>query len=126
MNPTDLKYSRTHEWINAEGDVATIGVTDYAQSELGEIVFLELPQAGSKFRKGDALGTIESYKTVSDLMAPVSGEVIEINPDLADSPQFVNESPYDQGWMIKIKMSDPSELNELMSAEDYEGILKEH
>jgi len=126
VNPTDLKYSRTHEWINAEGDVATIGVTDYAQSELGEIVFLELPQAGSKFRKGDALGTIESYKTVSDLMAPVSGEVIEINPDLADSPQFVNESPYDQGWMIKIKMSDPSELNELMSAEDYEGILKEH
>lgn len=126
MNPGNLKYSSSHEWVNGEGDVATIGITDYAQSELGEIVFAELPKVGAKCAKGDVLGTIESYKTVSDLMCPVSGEVVEINSALADSPQFVNESPYEQGWLVKLKMTDPSELDGLMSAEQYEGVLKEH
>ena len=126
MNPGDLKYSSTHEWVKADGDVATIGITDYAQSELGEIVFVEVPKVGVKFAAGDVLGTIESYKTVSDLMCPVSGEVVEVNSDLVDSPQFVNESPYEQGWLIKLRMSDPGELDSLMSAEQYEGVLKEH
>lgn len=126
MNPGNLKYSSTHEWVKPEDGFATLGITDYAQSELGEIVFVELPKVGAKCDKGDVLGTIESYKTVSDLMCPVSGEVVEVNSTLADSPQFVNESPYEQGWLIKLKLSDPSELDGLMSAEQYEGVLKEH
>jgi glycine cleavage system H protein len=126
VNPGNLKYSSTHEWVESEGAVAKIGITDYAQSELGEIVFVELPRVGSRCDKGDVLGTIESYKTVSDLMCPVSGEVVEVNSTLADSPQFVNESPYEQGWLIKLKLSDPSELDGLMSVEQYEGVLKEH
>lgn len=126
MNPGSLKYSSTHEWVKPEDGFATLGITDYAQSELGEIVFVELPKVGAKCDKGDLLGTIESYKTVSDLMCPVSGEVVEVNSTLADSPQFVNESPYEQGWLIKLKLSDPSELDGLMSAEQYEGVLKEH
>ena len=126
MNPGNLKYSSTHEWVNAQGGIATLGITDYAQSELGEIVFVELPKVGSKFDKGDVLGTVESYKTVSDLTCPVSGEVVEVNSALADSPQFVNESPYEQGWTVKIRMADPSELDGLMTAQQYEGVLKEH
>lgn len=126
MNPDNLKYSISHEWVKPEGDVATVGISDYAQSELGEIVFVELPKVGAKFEKGDALGTIESYKTVSDLVCPVSGEVMEVNSTLADSPQFVNESPYDDGWLVKLKLSDPSEVDGLMSAEQYEAVLKEH
>lgn len=126
MNPGNLKYSSTHEWANAEDGIATLGITDYAQSELGEIVFVEVPHVGSKFDKGDVFGTVESYKTVSDLVCPVSGEVVEVNSALAGSPQFVNESPYDQGWLVKLKMTDPSELDGLMSAEQYEGVLKEH
>lgn len=126
MNPGSLRYSSTHEWVEPQGDVAKIGITDYAQSELGEIVFAELPKVGAKCDKGNLLGTIESYKTVSDLMCPVSGEVVEVNSALADSPQFVNESPYEQGWLIKLKLSDPSELDGLMSAEQYEDVLKEH
>ncbi len=126
MNPGNLKYSETHEWVKSEGNTATIGITDYAQSELGEIVFVELPKVGAKFDKGDVFGTIESYKTVSDLMCPVSGEVVEVNSALADSPQFVNDSPYEQGWLVKLKMTDPTEAEALMSAEQYEGVLKEH
>jgi glycine cleavage system H protein len=124
LNPGNLKYSSTHEWVNAEGGIATLGITDYAQSELGEIVFVELPHVGSKFDKGDVFGTVESYKTVSDLVSPVSGEVVEINSALADSPQFINESPYEQGWTVKMKMTDPGELDALMTAEQYEGVLK--
>lgn len=126
MNPGNLKYSSTHEWVKPEADTAVIGITDYAQSELGEIVFVELPKVGAKCDKGEVLGTIESYKTVSDLMCPVSGEVLEVNSALADSPQFVNESPYQEGWLIKLKMSDPSELDGLLSAEQYEGVLRTH
>lgn len=126
MNPGNLKYSSTHEWVNAEGDAATIGITDYAQSELGEIVFVELPKVGTKFSKGDVLGTIESYKTVSDLMCPVSGEVTAANSELSSAPEKVNESPYEDGWLVKLKMSNAGEVNELMTAEQYEGVLKEH
>lgn len=126
MNPSNLKYSSTHEWVNAQVGIATLGITDYAQSELGEIVFVELPKVGSEFDKGDVLGTVESYKTVSDLVCPVSGEVVDVNSALADSPQFVNESPYEQGWTVKIRMADPGELDDLMTAEQYEGVLKEH
>ncbi len=126
MNPGNLKYSETHEWVKTDGDVATIGITDYAQSELGEIVFVELPKIGAALTKGDVLGTIESYKTVSDLMCPVSGEVAEVNSALVDSPQSVNDSPYEEGWLVKVKMADPAETAGLMTAEQYEGVLKEH
>ncbi|NLN77191.1 MAG: glycine cleavage system protein GcvH [Armatimonadetes bacterium] len=126
MDPSKFKYSKTHEWVNAEDDTATIGITEYAQSELGEIVFVELPEIGISFSKGDAFGTIESYKTVSDLITPISGEVVEINAELAESPEFVNESPYEKGWMIKLKMTKLAELDELMTAQQYENAPKEH
>jgi len=122
----DLKFTQTHEWVRADGDVATVGISDYAQSELGEIVFVELPKVGTKLERGDALGTIESYKTVSDLMCPVSGEVLEVNSALADSPQLINESAIEQGWLVRIKMTDPGEFDGLMTAEEYEGVLEEH
>jgi glycine cleavage system H protein len=121
-----IRFAQTHEWVKADGDVATVGISDYAQSELGEIVFVELPKVGSKVEAGDVLGTIESYKTVSDLMCPVSGEVAEVNSALADSPQLVNESALDEGWLVKIKMTDPAQLDALMTAEQYEEVLKEH
>lgn len=122
----ELRYSKTHEWVRADGDVATVGISDYAQSELGDIVFVELPEVGSKYGAGDVFGTIESYKTVSDLMCPVSGEVVEVNSALAGSPQLVNESALDKGWLVKIRMTDPTELDALMTAEQYEAVLKEH
>ncbi len=122
----ELKFTKTHEWIKTDGDTATVGITDYAQSELGEIVFVELPEPGSKFAAGDVLGTIESYKTVSDLVSPVSGEIIQLNSALADSPQLVNESSLDEGWMVKIKMDDPTQLDDLLNAEQYESVIKEH
>jgi len=122
----DIKYTETHEWVKADGSVATVGITDYAQSELGEIVFVELPEVGAKFDAGEVFGTIESYKTVSDLVCPISGEVAEVNAALADSPQLVNESALDDGWLVKIKMTDPAQLDALMTAEQYEGVLKEH
>ncbi len=126
MNPGNYKYSSTHEWVGAEGDVATLGITDYAQSELGEIVFVELPDVGISFDKGDVFGTVESYKTVSDLVIPVSGEVVEINSALVDAPELVNDSPYEKGWMIKVKMTNSGELDDLMTAEQYENAPKEH
>lgn len=126
MNPGNYKYSSTHEWVSAEDGVATLGITDYAQSELGEIVFVELPDVGIGFDKGDVFGTVESYKTVSDLVIPISGEVAEVNPALADAPELVNDSPYEKGWMIKVKMTNPGELDDLMTAEQYESAPKEH
>ena len=121
----ELRYSKTHEWVRADGDVATVGISDYAQSELGDIVFVELPEVGSRFEAGEVFGTIESYKTVSDLMCPVSGEVVEVNSALAGSPQLVNESALDEGWLVKIRMTDPAQLEALMTAEQYEAVLKE-
>lgn len=122
-NPADLKYTRNHEWIRDNEDgTATIGVTDFAQSELGDIVFIELEQPGFDFEKDDEFGTIEAVKTVSELFAPVSGEIVEINEKLEDEPELVNDDPYGGGWMVKISLADESELDDLMSAEEYNEI----
>lgn len=122
--PEKLKYTREHEWIRDNGDgTATVGVTDFAQGELGDIVFVELEEPGYEFEKDDTFGTVEAVKTVSDLYAPVSGEIAEINERLEDEPELVNDDPYGDGWMIKITMSDPSELEELMTAEEYQEII---
>jgi glycine cleavage system H protein len=120
MTPEDSRYAKSHEYAHVEGDVATVGITDYAQKELGDVVFVELPQAGSELEQNDELGSIESVKAVSELFVPVSGEVIEVNEKLRDNPELVNTDPYGDGWMIKIRMSDPSELDDLMSAEEYD------
>ncbi len=121
--PADLKYSKDHEWARIEGDVAVVGITDYAQNELGDIVYVELPDVGTQVEQGKTFGTIEAVKAVSDLFAPVSGEVVEVNEKLNDSPELVNQDPYGEGWMIKIKMSNPDEVNNLLSKEDYEALL---
>ena len=117
--PADLKYTEEHEWIYLEDDIATIGITDYAQGELGDVVFVELPEIGTKTTKMEPFGTIEAVKAVSDLFAPVSGEVIEINESLNDKPEVINKDPYGDGWMIKIKISEKGDLDSLLSAADY-------
>jgi glycine cleavage system H protein len=122
--PEELKYTKEHEWLRDNGDgTATIGITDFAQSELGDIVFVELEEAGETYNQDDVFGTIEAVKTVSDLYMPVSGEVIELNEALADDPETVNEDPYGKGWLIKIKLSDASELEALLSADAYQEII---
>ena len=120
MTPEDSKYAKSHEYVHMEGEVGTVGITDYAQKELGDVVFVELPQVGTQLEAGDELGSIESVKAVSELFAPVSGEVVEINETLADKPELVNTDPYGDGWMIRIRVSDASELDDLMNAEEYE------
>lgn len=120
--PDELKYTKEHEWIRIENGTAVIGITDYAQSELGDIVYIEFPQKGKTFSKNESVGTIEAVKTVADLYAPVSGEVIEVNSELSDTPELVNQDPYGRGWMIKIKLTNPSEVDELMDSSAY----KEH
>lgn len=122
--PEENRYAKTHEYAHAEGDVAVIGITDHAQKELGDVVAVELPQVGTQLDANEELGTIESVKAVSDLFAPVSGEVIEINEALTDKPELVNTDNYGDGWLIKIRMSDPTELDDLMSAEEYEEFLE--
>lgn len=123
--PADLKYTKDHEWIrvDGDGDVAYVGITDYAQGELGEIVFVDITTEGEVVAKEEVFGTIEAVKTVSDLFMPVSGEVIEANAELDDKPELVNEDVYGNGWLIKISVSDPSELDELMSAAEYEQMI---
>ena len=121
--PANLKYTKDHEWIRVEGDVAYVGITDYAQSELGEIVFVDITTEGEVVAKEEVFGTIEADKTVSDLFMPVGGEVIETNAELEDKPELVNEDVYGNGWLIKISISDPSELDELMSAAEYEQMI---
>ena len=121
--PADLKYTKDHEWIRVEGNVAYVGITDYAQGELGEIVFVDITTEGETVEKEEVFGTIEAVKTVSDLIMPVSGEVIEANAELDDKPELVNEDVYGNGWLIKISISDPSELDELMSAAEYEQLI---
>ncbi|MFT7100338.1 MAG: glycine cleavage system H protein, partial [Bacteroidia bacterium] len=111
--PENLKYTKEHEWISIEGDIATVGVTDFAQGELGDIVFVEIETEGETLAKDEVFGTIEAVKTVSDLFMPLSGEIVEINTNLEDAPESVNENPYDAGWMVKIKLSDTSELEGL-------------
>lgn len=121
--PEDLKYTREHEWIRDNGDgTATVGVTDFAQGELGDIVFVELEEVGFEFEKDESFGTVEAVKTVSELFAPVSGKISEINEQLEDQPELVNDDPYGDGWMIKLEMSNPDELDKLMTAEDYKEI----
>ena len=121
--PTDVKYTKDHVWIRVEGDVAYVGITDYAQSELGEIVYVDITTEGETVAKEEAFGTIEAVKTVSDLFMPVSGEVLEVNPELEDAPQLVNEDAYGKGWIIKISISDPAELDELLDAAEYEKTI---
>ena len=121
--PADLKYTKDHEWIRVDGDVAYVGITDYAQGELGEIVFVDITTEGEVVAKEEVFGTIEAVKTVSALFMPVSREVIEANAELDDKPELVNEDVYGNGWLIKISVSDPSELDELMSAAEYEQMI---
>lgn len=123
--PEDLKYTREHEWLVIEDKVATVGVTDHAQEQLGEVVFVELPAAGDKVEKSEPFGVIESTKAVSDIYAPVSGEVAEVNDDLPDSPELVNEDPYGDGWMVKITIGDDSDLEDLMTADEYREYVEE-
>jgi len=123
--PADLKYVKTHEWLRIEGDVATVGITDHAQAELGDIVYLELPEAGRILAHDEIFGTVESVKAVSDLYSPVSGEVVESNTSIGDATETVNEDPYGNGWMIKIKLANPSELEQLLSASDYDKLVEE-
>ena len=121
--PENLKYTKDHEWAKIEGDMATVGITDYAQGELGDVVFVELPEVGSKVTKGETFGTIEAVKAVADLFAPLSGEVVEINPTLESAPETVNQDPYGEGWMIKIKMENADEVNDLLDAEKYKELI---
>jgi len=120
-----LRYTRTHEWVRVEGDVAVVGVTDFAQSELGDITYLELPEPGTVVKQGESMGVIESVKAASDIYAPVSGEVVEVNRSVVDSPELVNKSPYDEAWLAKIRLSAPEELERLMDATAYRQFLAE-
>lgn len=121
--PEELKYTKDHEWARIDGDVATIGITDYAQSELGDIVYIELPEVGSETKQMESFGTIEAVKAVSDMFAPLTGEVVEINTNLADQPEIMNKDPYGEGWIIKIKLSDKSELDGLLEKAKYEELI---
>ena len=123
--PEDLKYSKEHEWVLVEGGVATVGITAFAQEQLGDVVFVELPVVGDKVVKDEAMGVVESVKAVSDVYAPVSGTVLEINDDLPDSPELINEDPYGDGWIVKIDMSDPTDLEDLLDSTGYDEYLKE-
>lgn len=120
--PASLKYTNDHEWIRVEGEYAFVGITDFAQGELGDIVYVEIETEGEELSQGDVFGTVEAVKTVSDLFMPISGTIEEVNTDLEATPETVNEDPYEKGWMIKIKMSDASELNDMLSADDYKSV----
>ena len=124
MTPEDSKYAKSHEYVHVEGDIGTVGISDYAQKELGDVVFVELPQVGSQLEQNEELGSIESVKAVSELFAPISGEVVEVNEALADKPELVNTDPYGDGWMIRVKLSAPDEIDELMGAEEYEEYVE--
>ena len=123
--PSELKYSKEHEWVKVDGNVVTIGITEYAQGELGDIVFVELPDVDDEINEGDTFGSVESVKTVAELYAPVSGKIIETNEELEDSPEFVNESPFEKAWMVKVELDDESQLDELLSAEQYAEMIGE-
>ena len=123
--PKELRYSREHEWVAVEENIATIGITDYAQDQLGDIVYVELPEVGTQVTKDEAFGVVESVKAVSDIYAPVSGTVTEVNVGLPDSPETINEDPYGDAWMIRVEMSDPAELEDLMKAAEYQKFVEE-
>ena len=123
----DLKYATSHEWARLDGDIITVGITDHAQEALGDLVFVELPEVGDSVNAGDEAGVVESVKAASDIYAPVSGEVVEINPALEDTPELINSDPYGEGWMYKIKVSDLAELDDMMSADEYDAqVSAEH
>jgi glycine cleavage system H protein len=125
--PTDLKYATSHEWARLDGDIITVGITDHAQEALGDLVFVELPEVGDTVNAGDEAGVVESVKAASDIYAPVSGEVVEINPALEDTPELINSDPYGEGWMYKIKVSEIAELDDMMSADEYDAqVSAEH
>lgn len=121
--PANLKFTKDHEWVSIEGNIATIGITDYAQGELGEIVFVDIQTEGETLEKEETLGAVEAVKTVADIFMPVSGKVIEFNTELEGAPQLVNQDPYGKGWMVKVEMSNPSEAEELLDAEAYKALL---
>ncbi len=121
--PADLKYTKDHEWVKIDGDMATVGITDFAQSELGDIVYVEIETEGETLDAEEVFGTVEAVKTVSDLFMPVSGEVVEINETLEDTPEAINQDPYGQGWMIKVKMSNTAEIDNLLTAEQYKELI---
>ena len=121
--PTDLKYTKAHEWVRIEGDTAVVGITNYAQEELGDIVFIELPDLGKAIEQAHELGVVESVKTVSNLYSPLSGEVVAVNEDLRDTPGLINGSPYEDGWIVKLAVSDLNEVDDLMTAEEYSALL---
>ncbi|MBM7680401.1 glycine cleavage system H protein [Pullulanibacillus pueri] len=123
--PKDLRYSEEHEWVKTEGQTVKIGITDFAQDELGDIVFVELPEVGDDIEADAAFGSVESVKTVSELYAPISGKVVAVNEELEDSPEFVNESPYEKAWMIEIEPNDLGDVEKLLSPEDYEKVINE-
>lgn len=123
MYPSDYLYSRDHEWLRVEGDTCTLGITEYAQEELGEIVFVELPEVGQSFNATDEVGTIESVKAVAEVYTPVSGDVLEVNASLEDEPELVNDDPHGEGWLLKLKIESKSDLGELMNAEKYEEYI---
>lgn len=123
--PPELKYSKSHEWVRVEGDKATIGISDHAQDQLGDIVYVELPEVGRTIHQDESFGSVESVKAVSDLVCPVSGEIVEVNEALVDVPEKINEAPYTSGWMLVVKMEDAGEVNDLLSAEEYQQFLEE-
>ena len=123
MLPNDLKYTKEHEWVKVEGGNIFIGITDYAQSELGDIVFVELPDIGDSFDKDEAMGTIEAVKTVADIFCPIGGEVVEVNQEIENSPELVNTSPYNDGWLVKLKMAENTSLDGLLSSDEYKEII---
>jgi len=121
MDPDNLRYTKEHEWVRVEGDIGIIGITFHAQKELGDIVYVDLPKVGASTQQGKAIGSVESVKAVSDLYTPVSGEVVEVNPLLAESPEILNSDPYGSGWLVKIKLSDPGEAGKLLTAAEYQA-----
>ena len=121
--PSELKYTKDHEWIKIDGDIATIGITDFAQGELGDIVYVEVETIGETLDQEEVFGTVEAVKTVSDLFMPVSGEILQLNEELANTPEVVNQDPYGKGWMIKVKLTNPSEVEGLLSSEAYSSLV---
>jgi glycine cleavage system H protein len=123
MYPNEYRYTKEHEWVHVQGDTATVGITDYAQHELGDVVYVELPQAGTRLKAGESLGTVESVKAVSDVYVPVSGEVTEVNATLSEAPEMINKNPHGSAWLVKLKLTNPAELSSLMDAAAYEAYI---
>jgi glycine cleavage system H protein len=123
MYPSDYRYTKEHEWVRVEGDIATVGITDYAQHELGDVVYVELPKPGAKLNAGQSFGTVESVKAVSDIYAPVAGEVTEVNSSLSETPEAINKDPHGKAWLIKLKLADSSAVGKLMNAAAYEAFI---